>query len=108
MRTPLLNRDSPDDCRSAMSVFWPLLQDGRELRTATDTSGIQNGGRVANLAIFRWHLDALLPSIACERMTIAPHAGALVAAAAVVPQSAAKSFGTICRGMATSAIWKAT
>jgi hypothetical protein len=48
------NRDSPDDCRSAMNirVFLALLQDGRELRTATDTSGIQNGGRVANLAIF--------------------------------------------------------
>src|ERR1700722_6849660 len=37
-----LNRDSPDDCRSAMiiRVFSALLQDGRELRTATDTSGI--------------------------------------------------------------------
>jgi hypothetical protein len=33
-------------------VFSALLQDGRELRTATDASGIQNGGRVANLAIF--------------------------------------------------------
>jgi hypothetical protein len=32
-------------------VFSALLQDRRELRTATDTSGIQNGGRVANLAI---------------------------------------------------------
>ena len=34
------------------SRFSALLQDGRELRTATGTSGIQNGGRVANLAIF--------------------------------------------------------
>jgi len=34
------------------SRFSALLQDGRELRTATDTSVIQNGGRVANLAIF--------------------------------------------------------
>ena len=38
-------RDSPDDNRSAMNIR-------RELRTATDTSGIQNGGRVANLAMF--------------------------------------------------------
>jgi hypothetical protein len=34
-------------------------------------------------------LDALLPSIACERMTIARLTLALVVAAAVVPQSAA-------------------
>ena len=49
-----LSRDSPDDCRSAMNIrrCSALLQDGRELRTATDTSGIQYGGRVANLAIF--------------------------------------------------------
>jgi hypothetical protein len=38
--------------RHEYSRFSALLQDGRELRTATDTSGIQNGGRVANLAIF--------------------------------------------------------
>ena len=42
---------------------------------------------------FRWYLDALLPSVAVERMTIGRLT--LVAAVAGVPQSGAVSPGTI-------------
>jgi len=50
----VINRDSPDDSRSGVSIciFPAFLQDSREVRTATSASGSQNGGRGADLAIF--------------------------------------------------------
>src|SRR5665811_796643 len=45
--------------------------------------------------LFCWHLDALPPSVALERMTIGRLTQALVVAVAVVPRSAAESRGTI-------------
>jgi hypothetical protein len=38
---------------------------------ATRSLGNPSDGRGADLAIFPWHLDAFLPSTACEPMTIA-------------------------------------
>ena len=46
---------------------------------------------------FRWHLDALLPSAAVERMTIGRLTQALVVAAPIVLLSVAKSPGTFAR-----------
>ena len=50
----VFNRDSPDDCRSAMNirVFRPYYKTDASSGRLPTTSGIQNGGRVANLAIF--------------------------------------------------------
>jgi hypothetical protein len=93
-QTPL-SRDSPDDSRSGVNihVFPAFLQDSREVRTATSASGSPNGGRGADLAIFPgiWVHSShrLLERMTIERLTLA-----LVVAAAVVPQSAAKSLGT--------------
>jgi hypothetical protein len=49
-----LIRDSPDESQTGINVrvFPALLQDRREVLTATSTSGSPNGGRVADLAIF--------------------------------------------------------
>ena len=79
-----LTRDFPDD--SQTDVFSAFLQDSREARTATSVSGSPNGVRGIDLAIFLWHLGALLPLIACER-TIERLTLALVVAAAAVPRS---------------------
>ena len=50
----VLSRDSPDESQTGINVrvFPALLQDRREVLTATSTSGSPNGGRVADLAIF--------------------------------------------------------
>jgi len=72
-------------------AFPPFLQDRREVWTASDTSGNQNSGRAANLAIFSDIWDALLPSVSLECMTIERLTLALVVAAAVVPRSTTKS-----------------
>jgi hypothetical protein len=67
-RDGLLSRDSADYSRSAMNirVFPALPQGSREVRTATGALGSPSG----LIWHFRWHLGALLPSMACERMTI--------------------------------------
>jgi hypothetical protein len=51
-------------------AFPAFLQDRSEVRTATVTLRSPNSGRGADVAIFRWNIDALLPSVALERMTI--------------------------------------
>ena len=57
---------------------------------------------------FPWHSDALLPSVAVERITVeAPHAGADGGCGRSSAMSRKISWN-ICRGIATSAIWKAT
>lgn len=48
--------------------------------------GTPNGGRGADLGHFCWHLDALLPSVALERMTIEHLMPVQAAAAAGVRQ----------------------
>lgn len=53
---------------------------------ATSNSGSPNDGRGADLAIFHWHLNAFLISIALERVTIKRFMLARAVAAAVVPR----------------------
>src|SRR6266536_3596285 len=79
-------------------AFPAFLARPSEVKMATGNLGSPNVGRRADLAIFPWHLDARLLSVALERMTIAGLTLALVAAAAVVPRSAAKSPGTFAVG----------
>jgi hypothetical protein len=49
-----LNRDSPDDSQTGVSIraFPALPQDRREVPTVTGTSASPNGGRGGDLAIF--------------------------------------------------------
>src|SRR6266567_1240698 len=56
------------------------------------------GSREGCFGRFLKHLDALLPSVALERMTIGRLMPAPVAAAAAVPKSAAESPGTSAAG----------
>jgi hypothetical protein len=51
---------------------------------ATSISGSPDDGRGADLDYFHWHLDAVLLSIALERVTIEHFMLALVVAAAAV------------------------
>ena len=50
----VINRDSPDDSRTgvSISVFPTFQQDRSAVRTATVTSGSPDDGRGADLAIF--------------------------------------------------------
>jgi hypothetical protein len=79
--------DSPDAPGSSANIgaFPAFLQRKRELRTATSTSGSPHGGRGSDLAIFPWHWDTPLPSVALER-PIEHVTLALVVAAAAVPR----------------------
>ena len=92
-----ITRHSPDDSRTGVnsSDFLAFLEARRELRAET---GGPNGGRGVDLAIFPGILDALLLSVALECITIERLTPALVAAAAVVPRSAAKCPGTLAVG----------
>jgi len=51
-------------------VFPALWQDGLAARPAVVTVDAPSGGRGAGSGHFCWHLDALLPSVALERMSI--------------------------------------
>ena len=53
---------------------------------------------VFDCLIWPWHLDALIPSVALECMTVERLTLALVVAAAAVPRSAARSPGTFVVG----------
>ena len=70
VRLGLLTRDSPDESQTGINVrvFPALLQDRREVLTATSTSGTNAWSRVRS-GHFPWHLDALLLSVALECMT---------------------------------------
>src|SRR5215472_1972512 len=67
----LLSRDSPDKSQTGINVrvFPALLQDRREVLTATSTSGNPNAWSRVWSGHFPWHLDALLLSVALECMT---------------------------------------
>jgi hypothetical protein len=53
---------------------------------ASRIPGRPSGVRVSDLAIFPWHLGALLPAVALERMTVERLTLARVVVAAAVPQ----------------------
>ena len=53
---------------------------------ASSIPGRPSGVRVSDLAIFPWHLGALLLAVVLERMTIERLTLALVVAAAAVPR----------------------
>jgi hypothetical protein len=61
---------------------------------ASSIPGRPSGVRVSDLAILPWHLGALLPAVALDRMTVERLTLALMVVAAVVQRSAAKSPGT--------------
>jgi hypothetical protein len=75
----------PPEAARILALFQAFLQRKRELRTATSTSGSPHGGRGSDLAIFPWHWDTPLPSVALER-PIEHVTLALVVAAAAVPR----------------------
>ena len=83
-----LSRDSPDAPGTGVNIgaFPAFLQGRREVRTATSTSGSPHGGRGSDLAIFAWHWDTPLPSVALGRMPIEHVTLALVVAAVAVPR----------------------
>jgi hypothetical protein len=68
------------------------------VQTATGTLGSPNVARRADLAIFSGIWTHASHRVALERMTIAGLTPARVAAAAVIPRSAAKSLGTFAMG----------
>ena len=81
-----LNRDSPDETPTGINVrvFPALLQDRREVLTATSTSGNPNAGRGSDLAIFPgiWtHSFCRLLLNDTKRLTLA-----LVVAVALAPR----------------------
>jgi hypothetical protein len=82
------NRHSPDDSRTGVNIraFPVSLEDRREVRTPTGTLGQPE--RLVEGLIWPspWHLEALLLSVALERMTVEHLMLALVVAAAAVPQ----------------------
>jgi hypothetical protein len=85
-RPNAMSRDSPDESPTGINVrvFPALLQDRREVLTATSTSGNQNAGRGSDRAIFPgiWtHSFCRLLLNDTERLTLA-----LVVAAAVAPR----------------------
>jgi hypothetical protein len=99
-----LSRDSRDDSRTGVNIraFPALQQDCREVWMATSSSGSPNDGRGADLAIFTgiWtHSSGRLRLNARDNQTL--HAGAGGAISRRISWN-------ICRGMATSAIWKTT
>jgi hypothetical protein len=61
-----LNRDSPDESPTGINVraFPALLQDRRDVLTATSTSGNPNAGRGSDLAIFL--AFGRTPSVGCS------------------------------------------
>jgi hypothetical protein len=82
------SRHSPDDSRTGVNIraFPVSLEDRREVRTPTGTFGQPE--RLVEGLIWPspWHLDALLLSVALERMTVERLMLALVVAAAAVPR----------------------
>src|SRR5262249_50786212 len=68
----ILNRHSPDDSRTSVNIraFPVSLEDRREVRTPTST--LRQPKRLVEGLIWPslWHLDALLRSVALERMTV--------------------------------------
>src|SRR6266576_748572 len=95
-----LSRDSPDESQTGINVrvFPALLQERREVLTATSTSRNPNAWSRGWPGHVPWHLDALLLSVARERVTIERFMLARVVAAAVAPRSAAVSPGTFVAG----------
>jgi hypothetical protein len=77
---------SPDESRVGVNIggFPALPQDWRAVPTAATILRARTAVGQPDLAIFPWHLDTLLPSVALERMTIGRLMPALVAAAAAV------------------------
>jgi len=75
---------------------------------ASSIPGRPSGVRVSDLAIFPWHSGALLPAVALERMTIERLTLALVVGCGRSSAMSRNISWNICRGIATSAIWKAT
>jgi hypothetical protein len=72
---------------ASMFAFSPaLLQDRREVLTATSTSGNPNPWSRGLIWPFSLNLDALLLSVALKPMTIEHLMLALVVAAAVAPR----------------------
>jgi hypothetical protein len=69
-----------------IGAFPGLLQGRREVRTASSTRAARTVVEGADLAHFPWHLGALLPWVASERMTIEHLVLAPVVAAAAVPR----------------------
>ena len=84
------------------AVFWSSGK--TEVRCGLDLVALATWTTVRqpDLAVFLWHFGARLPSVALERMTIDHLMLALVGAISC------NISWNICRGMATSAIWKAT
>jgi len=62
----MLSRDPPDESQTGINVrvFPALLQDRREVLTATNTSGNPNAWSRVWSGHFPWHSDALLLSVA--------------------------------------------
>ena len=93
MRMKALIRDSPDDSQTGGDFYeYPVFcQGGFAARTTAATTGSPDGGRGSDLAIFPG-MDALLPSVALEHMTIGLLTQATVATA---PDSAADRGTTV-------------
>src|SRR5262249_35798626 len=83
-----IDRDSPDESQTGSNdrVFPALLQDRREGRTPTGTLGQPECLVEGLIWPSPWHLDALLLSVALERMTVERLTLALVVVAAVAPR----------------------
>src|SRR6266480_497240 len=92
-----LNRDSPDDCRS-IHAFPAFLQDRARCRRLPAPWAVRTllEGLIWPFSLGIWTHASY--RVALERMTIAGLTPARVAAAAVIPRSAAKSLGTFAVG----------